>query len=503
MRRFVLLALLGAACSKERAAPDSTSVQVAENRGPEALLLRVPRTGGSGRVYRYPRLDSAVWSVDEVPAPDRVLAFDPEAGTIAFVDTKGFPGRIDLRETDIGKASRAKLTSLTSANGTDIYGINPKGEIVRLNPTAGDWRFRPPVPARSVAAQPNGDLIIAANKGAQTLVWKVRPPDTVVQDSVVLPLSGRAVRTQVGDRIYFTVDSGLVGVKAKDLTSLGATALPGRVRALAPTPSGDRIYVATMSDSALSVVNRYSGRVETGLTLPAPPLDLRMDALGRYLLARFPKGDSAWIVAIGTNRLLGAVPTRWETDLPAITPDGQLATLGGRDVVFLDPEKLTTKSTITGGGKDYWYFFAWDGFKPRAEGLDQPVTFPLDSAADSLAAGPTSSSTPLGTPAPADASPTSPAQPPTTSAASPPTTAVPPATTSGFTVSFAALLSEDKAQQLASTIRVEGNTAHVVTTNTAGSPIYRVVLGPFSTREEAVRVGRTSKREYWIYEGSP
>ena len=490
MRRFVLLALLFAACSKERAAPDSTNVQAVENHGPEQLLLRVPRAGGSGRVYRYPNLDSAVWVVDEVPSIERVLAFDPEAGTIAFVDAKGFPGRLDLREEDIGKASRAKLTSLTSANGTDIYGVNPKGEVVRLNPSAEDtWHFKPSVPARAVFAQPNGDLIVTANKGVQTIVWKVRPPDDVVQDSAILPLSGRAVRTQVGDRLYFTVDSGLVGVKAKDLSPVGSIELPGRVRALAPTPSGDRIYAATMSDSALSVVDRYSGNVGTGLTLPAPPLDLRMDPLGRYLLARFPKADSAWVIAIGTNRLVGAVATRWVQDLPAITPDGELATLGTKDVLLLDPEKLTAKTTVATGARDFWYFFAWDGFKPRARGLDQPVTFPTDTAIDSLTASSTSSSTPASAP-PLDSS-----RPQTTSPVAAPTT--------GFMVSFAALLSEDAARQVASTIKVGGNAAHVVSTTSAGSPIYRVVLGPFATRDEAERVGRAARRDYWIYEGSP
>ena len=166
-------------------------------------------------MYVYPKLDSAVWTVDEIPPLDHVLAFDQDGGTIAYVDAKGFPGRLDLRETDVAKASRAKLTSLSSANGSDIYGINSKGEIVRLNPTGGDWHFKPPVPARAVFAQPNGELIVTANKGAQTLVWRVRPPDDVVQDSAVLPLSGRGVRTQIGDRIYFAVDSGLVGVKGK------------------------------------------------------------------------------------------------------------------------------------------------------------------------------------------------------------------------------------------------------------------------------------------------
>jgi cell division septation protein DedD len=412
---------------------------------------------------------------------------------IAFVDSRGLPGRIDLRMSEVRTASRATLTSLSSANGIDIYGIDSKGQVVRLNPNGGDWKFKPEVPARTVFAQPNGDLIVAATKGAQTLLWKVRPPDEVVEDSAVLPLSGRGVRTQMGDRIYFTVDSGLVGIKAKDLSAVGAIKLPNRVVALSPTPSGDRLYVATSGDTALSVVDRYTETGQTNIALPQPPLDLRMDGLGRYLLARFPKADSAWVIAIGTNRLVGAVATRWDSDLPAVTPDGLLALLGTKDVSLVDAEKLEVKSTVAGGAKDFWYFFAWDGFRPRAQGLDQPVTFPGDSApADSLAASSTASSTP-----------TSPVQGPRTDSAPAPATAAPPAQSAGFTVSFAALLSEDKAQQLAQTIKVNGIDAHVVSTNTAGSPIFRVVIGPFSTREEADKVGRASRRDYWIYEGSP
>jgi cell division septation protein DedD len=153
--------------------------------------------------------------------------------------------------------------------------------------------------------------------------------------------------------------------------------------------------------------------------------------------------------------------------------------------VLLDPEKLSVKSTVAGGAKDFWYFFAWDGFRPRAQGIDQPVTFPGEPVYDSLSA----SSTP---PAASSTAPNADSVPPVAQPAS-----------AGFTVSFAALLAEDKAQQLANTIIVGGTTAHVVTSTTAGSPIYRVVLGPYATRDEAIKVARASKREYWVYEGSP
>ncbi|MGH7650213.1 MAG: SPOR domain-containing protein [Gemmatimonadaceae bacterium] len=431
-----------------------------------------------------------------MPAVERVLAFDPDAGTIAFVDSKGLPGRIDLRMSEVRTASRAKLTSLSSVNGTDIYGINSKGEVLRLNPNGADWRFKPPVAARTVFAQPNGELVVAANKGAQTLLWKIQPPDDVVEDSAVLPLSGRGVRTQVGDRLYFTVDSGVVGIRAKDLSPVGAVKLSSPVIALAPTPSGDRLYVATKGDSSLAVADRYTESGKTNIALPQPPRDLRMDALGRYLLARFPKEDSAWVIAIGTDRVVGAVPTRWTVDLPAVTPDGMLALLGAQDVNIVDPEKLKVKSTVAGGARDFWYFFSWDGFRPRPQGLDQPVTFPTESLPpDSLTASSTASSTATSsTPVSADTS---------RAPAGGSVAGAPPAQSSGYTVSFAALLSQEKAQQLASSIKVNGIDAHVVSTLTAGSPIFRVVIGPFPTREEADRVGRASRRDYWVYEGSP
>ncbi len=450
----------------------------------------MPRAGGTGRVYLYPNLDSAVWVVDEAPRIARILAFDETQGTIAFVDSKGLPGRIDLRETDVRTVTKVKLTSLSSANGTDIFGVTAKGEVTRLNPVSADWRFAPPVPARGVFAQPNGDLIVAANKGEQTILWKLRPPDEVVDDSTVLPRSGRGVSTQVGDRVYFTVDSGLVGVKARDLSPVGALKFASAVTALAPTPSGDRLYVATASEKEIAVVDRYSERVTARIPVPAPPSEIRMDALGRYLLARMPDQDSAWVIAIGTNRLVGAVGTKWEADLPALTPDGALALLGARDVTLVDPEKLEVKGTIAGGARDFWYFFAWDGFRPRALGIDDPVTFANDSTFhDSAGATPQGSDTSQ--------------QPPVGAVDSASQQPTEPSAGASYSVSFAALLSEEKARELASLITINGTPAHVVATNTAGSPIYRVVMGPYATRAEADRIGRASRRDYWVYEGAP
>jgi cell division septation protein DedD len=72
-----------------------------------------------------------------------------------------------------------------------------------------------------------------------------------------------------------------------------------------------------------------------------------------------------------------------------------------------------------------------------------------------------------------------------------------------WTVSFATLLSEERARDLSTRIRVDGRTARVIAGNRDGIPIWRVVLGPFNTRDAAERAGMASRLPYWVFEGAP
>jgi cell division protein FtsN len=42
-----------------------------------------------------------------------------------------------------------------------------------------------------------------------------------------------------------------------------------------------------------------------------------------------------------------------------------------------------------------------------------------------------------------------------------------------------------------------------VATQTSGTILYRVVLGPYGSEAEAERAGKQSGRDYWVYEGEP
>jgi cell division septation protein DedD len=514
------LLLTALACGRDQRANTETAGEAARaeaSRGPDPILIRLPRAGGAVRAYLYPRLDSVVWT-GRTTSVDRILGFDPEAGALAIVDSKGQPARVDLRLGESAVATRARLASLVAPTGSDIYGVDGKGTVVRLT-RGGDWSFAPPFPARAVFPQSDGGLVVAAQHGSDAVLWLMRPPDTKLRDSVVLPITMRAVHAQVGDRVYLATDTALVGVRSRDLSEVPSIRVHGHVVALAPTPSGDRIYVATAGDSSLAVVDRYTDKVASSIKLPGTVSDLRMDGLGRYVLARPARGDSAWVIAVATNHVVGSVRTKWTEDLPATAPDGAIALNSGRDVIFVDGETLQAVRTVAGGASDFWYFTFWNGFRARAAGVDQPVSFATTdtSAGDSLGTAADSAART----ASADSAARESQQPqtavaqaaphPATHAAAPPVhnqgaaaaAAHTASASSPFTVSFAALLNEAKAHSLADSISVDGTRARVVPSQRAGTTIYRVVLGPYPNRAAAEQIGRDSKRSYWIFPGQP
>jgi YVTN family beta-propeller protein len=511
-----LLLLAALACGRDQQANTDTVGNAARSeasRGPDPILIRLPRVGGTVRAYLYPRLDSVVWS-GRTTSVDRVLGFDPEGGALALVDAKGQPSRVDLRLGESATASKAKLTALAAPTGSEIYGVDARGTVVRLT-RGGDWSFTPPRPARAAFPQSDGGLVVAAQHGNEAVLWLMRPPDTKLRDSVVLPLTIGAIRAQVGDRIYFATDTALVGVRTRDLSEVPPIRVRGRVVALSPTPSGDRIYVATAGDSSLAVVDRYTDKVASTIQLPGAISDLRMDGLGRYVLVRPARGDSAWVITVATNHVVGSVRTKWTEDLPATAPDGAIALNTGRDVIFVDGETLQAVRTVAGGASDFWYFTFWNGFRARAAGVDQPVSFatadtnPPDSLAsttDSAAhvAAADTAGTRAQPPHPAVAAHPAAPQPPHAQQTAPAAVAVPTASASSpFTVSFAALLNGAKAHALADSISVAGARARVVPSQRAGTTIYRVVLGPYPNRAAAEQIGRDSKRSFWIFPGQP
>ncbi len=499
MRRsaLVLCCLLAAACAKSPDAGATAGGSATSASGPDAILLRFPRLGGTARAYRWWR-DSSIWtSTQRAPAVTDALAFDAQQGVLVVVDAARMPVRVDLRVGRVTPATSERLRAIASADGYSVFGVAPTGEIVRLT-SSGAWRVRAPAPVRALLPLPDGALLVLSDAaGGGVTIRKLHPPEAKISDSTTIGGADLVIPTVVGDRIYFAAGDRLEGLRTRDLGRSLSVTFGDVIRAVEPTPSGDRLFVAVKNSATLYVVDRYEAAVGEKIVLPSAPIALRMDPDGQYLLARTAGGDSAHVIAIGTQRTIGTVATAWRPDLPLVAPDGSLALAVGDALVIVDAETKRERARVAGGAADVWALVRWNGFRPRSATLDEPVTFaeenPDSLGLDSLPATPRDAPAPSGAPTPPAA------------ALSP----VPPADaraelkSRGWMLSFAAVLSESRAHATAAAVRVEGATPRVQATERNGTTVYRVVAGPFPSREAAEDAGRRSGLPYWVFEAAP
>ena len=501
MRTLLALALLLVACGRSDhtggpATQDASLTSVAA-AGPDAVILRIARVGGTARAYIYPRLDSAVWSASGVPAPARALGFDGDGGTLVYVDAKGAPVRLDLRSGAASAMRRPKLVVAASEDGSAVYGVTDSGTVARLTP-AGRWSLAPPGRARDVLPQGDGSLIVVGERGKDAVLWHLWPPETRIVDSVRVHGMARARRLQAGDRVVLVGDSSVTAVRGRDLAPGRVVELDGATGPATATPSGDRLYVALRGTRELRVVPRDAEDDVETIELPGEIAELRMDALGRYLLAKPMSGDSAWVVSLGTQKVLGVVATQWRSDLPLVAPDGRLLLATGSDVRIVASETLAPAGSARGAGRDFWHVVSWNGFRPRDSRLDEPVRFATgdSSPIDSASATSSDSADPAGAfstqPAPPEHGPPAPG------------VAAPAAQAAAvWYVSLASHASAEAARAAAERIVVGGVAASVQRGEASGRVVYRVVVGPYPSRGEAERAGAASGRSYWVFSATP
>jgi cell division protein FtsN len=180
----------------------------------------------------------------------------------------------------------------------------------------------------------------------------------------------------------------------------------------------------------------------------------------------------------------------------------------GSAVRIVDGETLRQRTVVADGAADFWHVVIWNGFRPRAGDLDQPVTI---ADTQSVAAPPDTTDTTSVAPVAGDTT----GRPPRAPIPRPVPPRIPvdtgtpapaaPARSGGWIVSFAAYLSEASARSRAAEITVEGQKARVVAGQTPGTTttVYRVILGPYPTKADAERIGRESRESFWVYEGNP
>jgi hypothetical protein len=482
-----------AACGSDRERAGDNAAAFAAAYGQDPIALRVARGGGPVRAYLYPRLDSVIWtSTQSVGSQARVLSFDPENGLQAFVDRNGVPGWIDLRIGSVRPSRAPRLTRLTSGDAWSVFGVERDTLIHRSTPS-GEWELGTSRPVGGLFPMPDNGLVVLYTTDVSATLVRLRPPERTAVDSATIPVPSHTVMSPLGDRMYLAFNTEVMSLNTATFDEVARVQFDSPVTAMTTTPSGDRVLIATEQSSGIAVLDRYSGESTEVIALPGKVREIRMDPLGRSILVRPDSGDSVWVVNVGTNRLVATLPSAWRGDLPAVAPDGSVATIPDRDVHFTMPGQAKPRIMVRDGANELWHFVFWNGFRPRAPGLDQPVVFPVDTVS-------------FVSPMRDSATGVLPMRPDTVTARPPAPVVVdsaPRPVVRVWTVQIAAVLSEDRAREIARGVRVDGASPRIVSSSVDGARIYRVVMGPFSTKAEADRIGRQSGRNYWVFEGVP
>jgi SPOR domain len=525
------LVLMACSASEDRGATAASAASL----GPDAIVLRVPASGGAARAYRYPALDSVIWTTRAaMPAQIRPLAFSIDAGTLTLADGAGLPWRLTLGSGVLERALATPLGEMVSLDGSGIFGTRA-GMVLRLTTSdATPWQVRSTATLSQLQPLRDGGVLLIGQRGKETVLSRFRPPGTSAMDSTVLDGNARLISAAGGDRYYLSDGpTRLVSVRARDLERLGTISLGDSIIATASSPSGDRVYVLGRDGDAarVQIINKYGDEVVSKIAVPADASALRMDPLGRYVMVRYAGvHDSVLVLGVATENVAGRFASPWRADLPLVLPDGRIASVRGADVVVLSDTDFRPATVVRSGARDIWTVVQWNGFRRRPG--DTPLRASGALADTSAAAAPDSlkrrvagadsarrdSARLAGSDSSGrraarsadsaqrlvrvDSSRRSPDRVDTQPRARPaPDAGGSLGERGSFVVQFAALKAERPAQQLAASIKANGEKAHVVTTTTNGIALYRVILGPFRSRADAERAGQAAGRDYWVFEG--
>ncbi len=422
----------------------ATNNAPSSSRGvPSVSVLRIPRDGGLAQLYRVPTLDSAAWKpAEKLPAVDRPLGADPEQGLVFVLDRKNNVVALDLDTRRV----RTYLENIRYATlGPDgaLYAVDTAGSVVQLVRRT-PVRFRSKLQGKPTQLYGTMDGALLAWLGGDKPALEYLGSDQA-PTSNSLP-QGQVAFSFLGDLVAVAADTAVVLYAPQQKTEPRSLPVSADARAVMFSPSGHRLYVARAA-APLLVLDRWDGAHLREIELPGPARELRGDMYGKWLLVRPEQGDSVWVIDVGSGKYVGSTAARWTDDLPVIVPPRTLLVRRGADLAALDLSTpgFTEVGRIEGGAADFWLPIAW---QPAQE---TELPFEADSAA--LAA--------------AD---TGPARP-------------------SVYLQVSSSQNPAWANELSAKLGAAGLPASVLAPRRS-EEVYRVVLGPYTTREQAEATGR-------------
>jgi len=465
--------LLLAACAASGSETGRTAADSVLAEGALAVptvAYRLPASGGALSVYALPSLEQRPWGAGgRIAGVGAALGTDLIGRRLLYRDSAGAVTSFDLVALRERTAARQAALTAMGPDGTLLV-LDSSGAITESQPWGQRaWSGSIGRGARDAFVGPGQRLIvIRRGRQADSLLFVAR--DAGVTAATQVPAGGDPVASRDGDAVAFATDSGIVVYEERALDEPWFVRTDGRARLAEFSPSGHRIFVALEGDDALAVIDRFGRAARGSIGLDSPAEQLRFDPWGRVLLVLGGDGETM-IISMAGNERLGEVRTSWSSDLPTISENGVLLLREGTAVVARDARSLDSLGAVAGGAADVWFAGRW---------VATSATAALRADVQQRSSGSGQRAAGSGQQAPGSGQPSD-ARAPLPVARS-------------FYAQLAATRDEGAARQMASEL---GRSVQVVPPR-QNDDMWRVMAGPFSTREAADSAGRSLGRSYWV-----
>ncbi|HEX6644511.1 MAG TPA: SPOR domain-containing protein [Gemmatimonadales bacterium] len=462
---------LAVACSGPPDASDQAPALIPSS--PPTSLVRLPAEGGVARAYTLPDLAEAEWRPEgRLPELDSLVGINTEQSIVFARDTRGSIASVDLATGRVRPPIRGTRSASVAADGT-LYTVDTAGRVVAYARRAPE-RFA----ARVEGAAPRlygatGGRVIALSPGGGELAV-LTPRDS----ARVQPIAeGPVAVTLWGDLLAVAADTAVILYEPLSQREPRSIEMEDGARAVAFSPSGHQLY-AGRDDASVAVIDRFGLDVRDEIAVGARLDRLRPGPYGRWLLGYAIGTDSIWVIDLDAKRLAGAVPGTWAADLPVVAASGVLVLRRGKDVVALDLSApgFPERGRVADGAGDLWAAPPWapPGVRAPEPADDEPAPAPSgDEGGD-------------------DAEPAADAGPAAGDSAGTDT-----ARAERVYLQVSSSRNPEWARELSDKLVAAGLPARVLEPRTPTDP-YRVVLGPYASREAAEEAGRSLGMPYFV-----
>lgn len=390
------------------------------------------------------------------------VGFDQDQALAYTVDSGGSLQALDVTTGAVRVLTDGVRGVALGPEGT-LWVVNDQDDVVRIRNRSAQ-PVDATLPSRPTALYGTGDRQLIAIEGGDTaraLLVSGSEPGI----SADLP-STQTAASPWGDLIAAAAPTGVYLWAPQANTPVRRIRVGGTPTTVRFSASGHRIYVGRAAED-LAVIDRYASERIGDIRIPGSAAGLRVAPYGGWLLARPAEGDTIWVVDLATGRFAGALRGPWAADLPTVLGDATLLVREGKDVVARDLSAGGFPETgrLNGAASDLYLPMPW---VPRGS---QPEPAPQRS------------------------------EPGRPDAESPDTAEVAAAPADAPSIVYLQVSRSQNpawAQALAGEIRNEGFPALVITPK-SGDEAYRVVVGPYPSRESAESAGRRLGRPSFIY----